>query len=207
MTSKFVVGLTGGIGSGKSAVTALFEKHDIDIIDADEVARDVVAIGSEGLAQISAYFGSDILLESGALDRAALRERVFNNEHEKAWLNGLLHPLIRTRMLDLINESLSPYCILSVPLLVENKLTSMCQCVVVVDCPEQMQLQRATQRDGNNEQTIKNIMASQASREERLAAADYVLDNSTTIGNLASQINALHEKLLAQATARVDNST
>lgn len=207
MTSKFVVGLTGGIGSGKSAVTALFEKHDIDIIDADEVARDVVAIGSEGLAQISAYFGSEILLESGALDRAALRERVFNNEHEKAWLNGLLHPLIRTRMLDLINESLSPYCILSVPLLVENKLTSMCQCVVVVDCPEQMQLQRATQRDGNNEQTIKNIMASQASREERLAAADYVLDNSTTIGNLASQINALHEKLLAQATARVGNST
>lgn len=201
MTSKFVVGLTGGIGSGKSAVTALFEKHDIDIIDADEVARDVVAIGSEGLAQISAYFGSDILLESGALDRAALRERIFNNENEKAWLNGLLHPLIRARMLDLINESLSPYCILSVPLLVENKLTSMCQCVVVVDCPEQMQLQRATQRDGNNEQTIKNIMASQASREERLAAADYVLDNSTTIGNLASQINALHEKLLAQATA------
>ena len=196
-----IIGLTGGIGSGKSAVTALFEKHDIDIIDADEVARDVVAIGSEGLSQISAYFGSDILLESGALDRAALRERVFNNEHEKAWLNGLLHPLIRTRMLDLINESLSPYCILSVPLLVENKLTSMCQCVVVVDCPEQMQLQRATQRDGNNEQTIKNIMASQASREERLAAADYVLDNSTTIGNLASQINALHEKLLAQATA------
>lgn len=201
MTSKFVVGLTGGIGSGKSAVTALFEKHDIDIIDADEVARDVVAIGSEGLAQISAYFGSDILLESGALDRAALRERVFNNENEKAWLNGLLHPLIRTRMLDLINESLSPYCILSVPLLVENKLTSMCQCVVVVDCPEQMQLQRATQRDGNNEQTIKNIMASQASREERLAVADYVLDNSTTIGNLASQINTLHEKLLARATA------
>lgn len=201
MTSKFVVGLTGGIGSGKSAVTALFEKHDIDIIDADEVARDVVAIGSEGLAQISAYFGSDILLESGALDRAALRERVFNNENEKAWLNGLLHPLIRTRMLDLINESLSPYCILSVPLLVENKLTSMCQCVVVVDCPEQMQLQRATQRDGNNEQTIKNIMTSQASREERLAVADYVLDNSTTIGNLASQINTLHEKLLARATA------
>ena len=150
MTSKFVVGLTGGIGSGKSAVTALFEKHDIDIIDADEVARDVVAIGSEGLAQISAYFGSDILLESGALDRAAMRERVFNNENEKAWLNELLHPLIRARMLDLINESLSPYCILSVPLLVENKLTSMCQCVVVVDCPEQMQLQRAIQRDGNN---------------------------------------------------------
>lgn len=200
MTSKFVVGLTGGIGSGKSAVTALFEKHDIDIIDADEVARDVVAIGSEGLAQISAYFGSDILLESGALDRAAMRERVFNNENEKAWLNELLHPLIRARMLDLINESLSPYCILSVPLLVENKLTSMCQCVVVVDCPEQMQLQRAIQRDGNNEQTIKNIMASQANREERLAAADYVLDNSTTIGSLASQINALHEKLLAQAT-------
>jgi len=194
--NKFVVGLTGGIGSGKSAATALFEKHKIDIIDADQVARDVVEIGSEGLAKIAEHFGNDILLESGALNRAALREQVFNNESEKKWLNSLLHPLIRQQMLSLIAVSNSPYCILSVPLLVENKLTVMCDKVVVVDCPEAMQLSRAMQRDGSTEQTIKNIMASQADRDTRLAAADFVLDNSSSLAHLAQQVDELHQKLL-----------
>ena len=194
--NKFVVGLTGGIGSGKSAATALFEKHKIDIIDADQVARDVVEIGSEGLAKIAEHFGNDILLESGALNRAALREQVFNNESEKKWLNSLLHPLIRQQMLSLIAVSNSPYCILSVPLLVENKLTVMCDKVVVVDCPEAMQLSRAMQRDGSTEQTIKNIVASQADRDKRLAAADFVLDNSSSLAHLAQQVDELHQKLL-----------
>jgi dephospho-CoA kinase len=194
--NKFVVGLTGGIGSGKSAATALFEKHKIDIIDADQVARDVVEIGSEGLAKIAEHFGNDILLESGALNRAALREQVFNNESEKQWLNSLLHPLIRQQMLTLIAVSNSPYCILSVPLLVENKLTVMCDKVVVVDCPEAMQLSRAMQRDGSTEQTIKNIMASQADRDTRLAAADFVLDNSSSLAHLAQQVDELHQTLL-----------
>jgi dephospho-CoA kinase len=194
--NKFVVGLTGGIGSGKSAATALFEKHKIDIIDADQVARDVVEIGSEGLAKIAEHFGNDILLENGALNRAALREQVFNNESEKQWLNSLLHPLIRQKMLSLIAVSNSPYCILSVPLLVENKLTVMCDKVVVVDCPEAMQLSRAMQRDGSTEQTIKNIMASQAERDTRLAAADFVLDNSSSLAHLAQQVDELHQTLL-----------
>ena len=194
--NKFVVGLTGGIGSGKSAATALFEKHKIDIIDADQVARDVVEIGSEGLAKIAEHFGNDILLESGALNRAALREQVFNNESEKQWLNSLLHPLIRQQMLSLIAVSNSPYCILSVPLLVENKLTVMCDKVVVVDCPEAMQLSRAMQRDGSTDQTIKNIMASQADRDTRLAAADFVLDNSSSLAHLAQQVDELHQTLL-----------
>jgi dephospho-CoA kinase len=194
--NKFVVGLTGGIGSGKSAATALFEKHKIDIIDADQVARDVVEIGSEGLAKIAEHFGNDILLENGALNRAALREQVFNNESEKQWLNSLLHPLIRQKMLSLIAVSNSPYCILSVPLLVENKLTVMCDKVVVVDCPEAMQLSRAMQRDGSTEQTIKNIMASQADRDTRLAAADFVLDNSSSLAHLAQQVDELHQTLL-----------
>ena len=118
----FVVGLTGGIGSGKSAATAYFEKLGIDIVDADEVARDVVALGSEGLKEIEFRFGNSILLEDGNLNRAALREKVFSDINEKNWLNNLLHPLIRSRMQHLIGESTSPYCILSVPLLVENKL-------------------------------------------------------------------------------------
>ena len=198
----FVVGLTGGIGSGKSAATAIFEKHGIDIVDADEVARYVVEVGSEGLQQIAAHFGETILLEDGSLNRAALREKVFAAEEEKIWLNSLLHPLIRSRMQQLISESTSSYCILSVPLLVENKLTEMCNHVVVVDCPEAMQLERALKRDGSTEQTIKSIMASQASRKERIDAANDVLDNSTTLDALASQVSTLHQKLLSLASTQ-----
>ena len=193
----FVVGLTGGIGSGKSAATAYFEKLGIDIVDADEVARDVVAPGSEGLKEIENRFGNSILLEDGNLNRAALREKVFSDINEKNWLNNLLHPLIRLRMQHLIGESTSPYCILSVPLLVENKLTEMCNYVVVVDCPETMQLERALKRDGSTEETIRNIMASQATRNERIEAADTVLDNSTTLSALSAQIADLHNTLLA----------
>lgn len=193
----FVVGLTGGIGSGKSAATACFEKLGIDIVDADEVARDVVAPGSQGLKEIASRFGDGILLEDGNLNRAILREKVFADDVEKHWLNNLLHPLIRSRMQYLIGESTSPYCILSVPLLVENKLTEMCNYVVVVDCPEAMQLERALKRDGSTEQTIRNIMASQATREERIKAADTVLDNSTTLSALSTQITDLHNTLLA----------
>ena len=193
----FVVGLTGGIGSGKSAATAYFEKLGIDIVDADEVARDVVAPGSEGLKEIVNRFGNSILLEDGNLNRAALREKVFSDINEKNWLNNLLHPLIRSRMQHLIGESTSPYCILSVPLLVENKLTEMCNYVVVVDCPETMQLERALKRDGSTEKTIRNIMASQATRNERIEAADTVLDNSTTLSALSAQITDLHNTLLA----------
>ena len=199
--TPFVVGLTGGIGSGKSAATDIFASLGIDIVDADEVARDVVAVGSQGLLQIAEHFGEHILLEDGSLDRAALREKVFANPDEKTWLNGLLHPLIRSRMQQLIMESTSPYCILSVPLLVENKLTEMCNHVVVVDCPEVLQLERALKRDGSSEATIKSIMASQASRKERLNAADHVLDNSTSLNALSSQVSALHEHLLLLSKA------
>ena len=199
--NNFVVGLTGGIGSGKSAATDIFASLGIDIVDADEVARDVVAAGSEGLQQIAEHFGERILLEDGSLNRAALREKVFANSEEKHWLNGLLHPLIRARMQQLISEANSPYCILSVPLLVENKLTVMCNHVVVVDCPESLQLERALKRDGSSEATIKSIMASQATREERLSAADDVLDNSTSLNALSSQVKALHNKLLGLSDA------
>ena len=195
--SHYVVGLTGGIGSGKSAASACFETLGIDVVDADEVARDVVAKGTDGLKRIADHFGQGILLEDGSLNRAALREQVFADPQQKTWLNNLLHPLIRARMVALINQSTSPYCILSVPLLIENKLNSMCDLVVVVDCPEDMQLARAMKRDGSTEITIKNIMTSQASREARLNAADEVLDNSTSLENLVTQVEQLHQKLLS----------
>ena len=193
---RFVVGLTGGIGRGKSAATCEFERLGIDIVDADVVARDVVDVGTQGLSEIEMYFGKGILLDDGTLNRAALRDRVFSNSDAKEWLNNLLHPLIRARMQHLIELSTSQYCILSVPLLVENKLTTLCDKVIVVDCPTSTQLERAMLRDGSSEKTIKSIMASQASRETRLNAADYVLHNNTTLSALADQVNTLHATLL-----------
>ena len=204
---KIVVGLTGGIGSGKSAATNKFASLGIDIIDADEVARDVVIPGSEGLAKITEHFGHAILLENGTLNRVALRERVFNNNEEKQWLNQLLHPLIRKTMLQQIADSNSHYCILSVPLLVEGNLTELCDLVIVVDCPEFMQLERAMQRDGSTKQIIESIMASQATRKERLAAADDVIDNSKTLAFLNEQVVALHLKYTRQFRVMNENLT
>ena len=144
--TKHVIGLTGGIGSGKSAATEAFKSLGISIVDADEVARDVVAVGSEGLRHIVARFGRGILLEDGQLNRPALRERVFSYEGDKHWLNQLLHPLIRAKMLADIGAAPSAYCILSVPLLIENNMENLCDRVIVVDCPESLQLSRALQR-------------------------------------------------------------
>jgi dephospho-CoA kinase len=200
LNNTFVVGLTGGIGSGKSAATDLFKTHGINVVDADEVARDVVLPGTTGLQRIVERFGESVLLSDGTLDRAQLRKLVFNDNTAKDWLNGLLHPLIRDRMQHLIAESLSAYCILSVPLLVENNLTKMCNKVVVVDCSESTQLSRAVKRDGSDVQTIKNIMNAQATREARLHAADFVLDNNTSLLSLQQQVSDLHLKLLALAS-------
>tara|TARA_A200000159_G_scaffold86623_1_gene80203 strand:+ start:25222 stop:25839 length:618 start_codon:yes stop_codon:yes gene_type:complete len=200
LNNTFVVGLTGGIGSGKSAATDLFKTHGIDVVDADEVARDVVLPGTTGLQSIVERFGDSVLLSDGTLDRAQLRKLVFTDSTAKNWLNSLLHPLIRERMQQLIVESSSAYCILSVPLLVENKLTTMCNKVVVVDCSESTQLTRAVERDSSDVETIKNIMDAQATREERLNAADYVLDNNSSLLSLEQQVADLHHQLLAQAS-------
>ena len=200
MNNTFVVGLTGGIGSGKSAATDLFKTHGIDVVDADEVARDVVLPGTAGLQSIVERFGDSVLLSDGTLDRAQLRKLVFTDSTAKNWLNSLLHPLIRERMQQLIADTSSAYCILSVPLLVENKLTTMCNKVVVVDCSESTQLTRAVERDSSDVETIKNIMDAQATREERLNAADYVLDNNSSLLSLEQQVADLHHQLLAQAS-------
>ncbi len=206
-SDKIVIGLTGGIGSGKSAATNKFSALGIDIIDADEVAREVVTPGSEGLARITEHFGRNILLEDGTLNRAALRERVFNNSEEKQWLNQLLHPLIRKTMLQQIADSTSHYCILSVPLLVEGNLSELCDLIVVVDCPESMQLERAMQRDGSTKKIIESIMASQATRKERLAAADDVIDNSKTFEFLNEQVLALHGKYTRKYNANSEKTS
>ena len=189
----YVVGLTGGIGSGKSTIAKLFAELGVPVIDADIVARQVVEKGSPLLTEIATHFGPEILLEDGALNRAALREKVFNHESEKQWLNQLLHPAIRHEMFQQLAAQNAPYCIFMVPLLIENNLIALCQRVLVVDVSEQIQMTRASQRDNNQLALIKNIMQSQVSRSERLQHADDVINNDA---DLSERLPQLKQKVL-----------
>ncbi|WP_232818282.1 dephospho-CoA kinase [Zobellella maritima] len=195
---SFIVGLTGGIGSGKSTVADLFAGLGVEVVDADLIARDLVAPGEPALAAIAEHFGHDVLHRDGSLDRRALRARVFEHPEHKDWLNALLHPLIRERMVAACAAARSPYCLLVVPLLVENNLTGLVQRVLVVDVAPEQQLTRTMARDNADESQIKAIMAAQASREQRLTAADDVLDNNGPDKNaLIAAIEVLHRQYLA----------
>ena len=194
----FVIGLTGGIASGKTTVANLFKQQfKIDIVDADIVAREVVEPGTPGLNAIIEHFGADIVRDDQMLDRAKLRERIFSNPEEKAWLNGLLHQMIREKMIEDLEQVTSDYALLVVPLLVENKLDSLCDRVLVVDVDPQTQISRTVKRDNVSEEQAKAILASQASREQRLALADDVVKNNPDDPDLLLQITDLHEKYLA----------
>jgi len=200
---SLVIGITGGIGSGKSAVTELFEQRGITVVDADLVARLVVEPGKPALAAIADHFGAGILQDDGALDRAALRSRVFADDTERHWLEHLAHPLIGREILEQINASGSPYTILSSPLLLDTRQKALVDCVVVVDVPEDLQLQRTMQRDRNDEAQVKRIMAAQMGRGDRLVRADIVIDNSRSLEELGSQVEELHKEFLLRAeTAR-----
>lgn len=197
----YVVAITGGIGSGKTTIANQFAALGIEVVDADVIAREVVEPGSPALAAIVNHFGSDILNAQGELDRRALRERIFNHNEEKSWLNALLHPLIRHEMLRQCAAASSPYCLLVVPLLVENRLTGLADRVLVIDVDEETQIERTCRRDGVSRAQAEAILASQASRAERLAAADDVLDNqSGTSETIQARILALHETYLAFAS-------
>lgn len=197
--SKLVVGLSGGIGSGKTTVTDLFAELAVDIIDADVIARQVVEPGSKALAQIIEKFGRGILDKEGCLDRAKLRDLIFQQPALKNWLNELLHPVIRQQMQRLTQKASSPYCILSVPLLFENKLNNSVDRVLIVDVSEQTQLARTIGRDGVDEKQVKAIMASQASRAQRLTIANDVIDNNGDKAALVGQVRRLHADYLQQA--------
>ncbi len=189
----YVVGLTGGIGSGKSTIAGLFAELGVPIVDADLVARQVVEKGSPLLAEIVAHFGPEILLKDGTLNRAALREKIFANEMQKHWLNQLLHPAIRHEMLRQLTAQQAPYCIFMVPLLIENNLTALCQRILVIDVLEHTQVERAGQRDNNQVEQIKRIMQSQVNRQERLKYADDVINNNE---DLIAGLPQLKQKVL-----------
>jgi dephospho-CoA kinase len=191
--SELVIGLTGGIASGKTTVSDQFARLGIDIIDADVIAREVVAKGSPGLKTIVDEFGEEILTPTLELDRQKLRRIVFTDNTKKEWLNALLHPLIRTQMALQTNNAKSPYCILSVPLLVENKLNKMVDRTLVVDIDAATQLKRAMTRDSSEQIIIENIIASQATRSERLAVADDIISNTRDRDWLNAQVTDLHQ--------------
>ncbi len=196
---SYIVGLTGGIGSGKTTVANLFAELEVPIIDADIVAREVVTKGSPILDKIAEHFGKDILNSHGELNRSELRQRIFQNEEEKQWLNALLHPAIREEMIRQLQVQTAPYCLFVVPLLIENNLTTLCDRVLVVDVSEQTQIQRATSRDNNSVELIKNIIASQVSRNERLQYADDVINNENkSIEALRKEVQTLHQFYLTR---------
>jgi len=196
--SDFIIGLTGGIGSGKTTVTNFFADLGVDIIDADIIAREVVEIGSPALTAIKNHFGAEYLLEDGALNRALLRQRVFSNEDDKKWLNNLLHPLIREQLVLQTKAAKSDYCILVAPLLIENNLHKIVNRVLVVDISEEQQISRTTKRDQNSVQQVKAIIASQASRETRLTKADDIINNDkASLVDVQKSINQLHQNYLA----------
>ncbi|MFM5520843.1 dephospho-CoA kinase [Aeromonas jandaei] len=197
----YVVAITGGIGSGKTTIANQFAELGIDVVDADVIAREVVELGTPALAAITDHFGPDVITPDGQLDRRRLRERVFSDPSAKAWLNALLHPLIRSEMQRQCAAAHSPYCLLVVPLLVENKLTGLANRVLVVDVDEATQIERTCRRDGVTAEQAKAITAAQASRSERLAAADDVIEN--TNGSemaIKARILTLHETYLAFAS-------
>ncbi|MDW4559932.1 dephospho-CoA kinase [Aeromonas rivipollensis] len=197
----YVVAITGGIGSGKTTVANQFAALGIDVVDADLIAREVVEPGTPALTAIASHFGPGILDEQERLDRRALRERIFSDPAAKSWLNALLHPIIRSEMLRQCAAASSPYCLLVVPLLVENRLTELADRVLVIDVDEATQIERTCRRDGVNREQAQAILASQASRSERLAMADDVLDNqSGTTETIRERILALHETYLAFAS-------
>jgi len=197
-----VIGLTGGIGSGKSAASAQFAELGITVVDADVVARQVVEPGSQALKQIGAHFGSSVITGDGALDRRALRTRVFSEPKEKQWLENLLHPLIRDEIRRQLAASASAYTLLVSPLLLETGQHEMSDRILVVDVPEALQLSRTALRDSTSESEVAAIMAAQMKRDERLSRADDIIVNDSNLEHLHSEVLRLHEKYSELARCR-----
>jgi dephospho-CoA kinase len=195
-SKKLIIGLTGGIGSGKSEVSRRFESLGIKVIDADLAARIVVEPGQPALTAIANHFGESILHSDLSLNRSKLRAIIFSDPAQKKWLENLLHPIIRTETILQLQASTSPYTILSSPLLLETDQHQLVDRILVVDATETMQIARATARDGNSQEEIERIMATQLSRPERLKRADDVIHNHNDLRELQSQIEQLHRNYL-----------
>ncbi len=192
----FILGLTGGIGSGKSAASAYFKDQGIVVVDADIVAREVVEPGQPALLAIKQRYGSEALHDDGTLNRAWLRAKVFAEPDERKWLESQTHPRIRDSIIAQLKAATSPYAILESPLLFESGQSELVARTLVIDVPEEVQVERACSRDGNEEEQIRRIIAAQMPRSERLQRADDAVDNSGNLEALYNQLAPLHQSYL-----------
>lgn len=201
--SRYVVGLTGGIGSGKSTVADAFVAQGAALVDTDAIAHELTAPQGAAMPELIAAFGDDIVDADGALDRAAMRRRVFADPAARGRLEAILHPRIRALSAERIQAASAAYAILAVPLLVESgQWQTRCDRVLVVDCPEAVQIERVGRRSGLSADEVRAIMAAQASREQRLAVADDIVRNDGERTNLYRQVAALHLKYLELAAEK-----
>ncbi|MGO2010251.1 MAG: dephospho-CoA kinase [Pseudoalteromonas sp.] len=197
--NKWTLGLTGGIGCGKSAVSAIFEAQGITIVDADIIAREVVAPKSDGLNAIIEHFGSDILNQDQTLNRSKLRALIFAEQVQKTWLNNLLHPLIRKKIQTDLNSATSPYVILVAPLLFENGLDKYCQRTLLIDVPVAVQLTRTIKRDNISKVQAQAIIDAQMSRSDKKARAIDVINNNQPLKDVSAEVLKYHQHYLKLA--------
>jgi dephospho-CoA kinase len=203
MAPRLLIGLTGGIASGKSTVAARFAELGVPVIDADVAARDVVAPGTPGLAAVIERFGPGVLAKSGELDRRALRQLIFSDPVARRDLEAILHPLIRARMDQEAQVLDGPYVVMAIPLLLEGGQRDRVDRILVVDVDEAVQLQRLQARDGSTPEQARAILQSQAGRNARLAVADDVLPNAGTVTDLRQAVDRLHDQYLQLAKIRL----
>lgn len=195
------IGLTGGIGSGKSTVASEFKKLGVGVIDLDQISRELVAPGTETLSELVEHFGPKILLDDESLNRKLLRQIIFDNPTEKNWLEALLHPRIRNRQLELEMQISSPYCVIEIPLLVENIESQQVDRILVVETDPEKQIRRVIQRSGLPQEEIEKIIGNQASSEERRLVADDLIDNTQNMASLGKQVVSLDQKYRKLASA------
>lgn len=194
-----IIGLTGGIACGKSTIADRIISYGIDSVDADIVAREVVAPGQPALTTIRDYFGSEVINHDGTLNRKELRRHIFNKINDRKWLEGLLHPLIRQELMNQLAACNTPYCLLIAPLLFENSLEKLTDRVLVIDIPQAMQVERATKRDQMSIIQAEQIIQAQISREKRLNMADDIINNAQSLEHVYPQVDKLHEIYLKLA--------
>lgn len=197
----FTVVLTGGIASGKTSVSASFSKLQVTVIDTDIIAREVVKPGTATLNQIVHQFGAEFLLPDGELNRTRMRQEIFKGPAKRKKLEGILHPVIHDEVIQRVSKTESAYCILVIPLYKKSPRYDWIDRVLVVDVPEQIQIQRVMARDEVSQEHAESILAAQSSRSERLALADDVIENSGTFEELQESVRRLHEKYLVLAAA------
>lgn len=198
--TPFVLGLTGGIASGKTAAADRLASLGATLVDTDLISREVVEPGQPALTQIEQHFGSEVIQQDGYLNRAVLREKVFQDPAERQWLEALLHPLIRQTAIDRAQNAETPIAVVVVPLLFESGHYQEIDASLVIDVPVELQRQRTLSRDGVSETQVDSILAAQMDRQSRIDRADYVISNAGTLDELYSQVDALYYQLMSQFT-------